>query len=247
MPHKIADTTMQKVRRFLAALHIPYSPYATTDETLGVLVAKIKEHRHDEQLRAHLRALLDELYADGDALPAASCETVDPTDLARELTALIHPEQNVPAFAMPRTFAMLMFIAVLLLGMSLFAACQDDPSADNDDDEDTAACVDDLSLDNFIDIIDHGQDIPYEDRTAAIEDYASMNDNQREALLEQLCGMTPEQIAAAIEQMTAEGDDDSVTTDDDSSDDDATVVDDDDDSADDDYFDDDVAYKGVTF
>ncbi len=250
MGERISLTTVQQVRRFLTSLDLPSSPYACADEVMALLVESVKMNRGNPTLREQINELLVSLATENGTLPVFSCETVDPTELARELTALTHPDQNVPAFAVPRTSAMLMLIAVLLLGMSLFTACQDN-SADGNDEEATA-CVEDLSLDNFIDIIDQGPDISYEDRTAAIEEYESLNDAQREALIEELCGMTPEQIAEAIEDMTVEGDDDSVNSDDDNDNDNANIADDDsantdDDSADDDFIDDDVAYKGVTF
>ncbi|HPQ67687.1 MAG TPA: hypothetical protein PKW95_01080 [bacterium] len=235
MGYKLSLSAVQKVRLFLAALNVSPSPYSSTSEVLDLLIAKVKEHRHDARLREQFAALIDELQTEK-AMPAApDIEALDTDSLAEELIMLL-AEPSKPFFALPPTmYAVLAILAVFLLGMAVTAGCRGPEDSDGCD----CACAEDVSLDHFLNMLGNADNLTVEETIAATELYDDLSKSEQQDLITRVCAMSPDEIIAFIETGVAQGDDDSV--------DDDTNVPDDDSIDDDSFIDDDVVYKGVAF
>jgi len=236
MGYKLSLSAVQKVRLFLAALNVSPSPYSSAAEVRDLLIAKVKEHRHDARLREQFAVLIDELQADQTMPAAPNIESLDTDSLAEELiTLLAEPSKRFVAVP-PAMFAILAILAVFLLGLAVTAGCRG--AADNEGC--CLACSEDVRLDHFLDMLAKAGNLTAEEPMAATELYDDLSKAEQQDWITRVCAMSPAEIIAFIETNVAQGDDD------DSIDDDTSVPDDD--SIDDDsYIDDDVVYKGVAF
>jgi len=220
MDKRISLTTVQKVRRFLTLLDLPPSPYASADEVMGLLVDNVKRNRGNSLLREQINELLVSLATESGTLPVFSCETVDAQDLADELRALSRNGDSRPANASPRLASLLTTAAALLCICCLQIGC-------GNEDSDPSACYDDLSLANFTTMMDRSDDLTDDARDLCEDRYTDLTDGQREYLIEKLCAMQPEDIAAFLEENLIDGEPPE--------------------DRDDDPVDGQVIYKGVTF
>jgi len=198
MDKRISLTTVQKVRRFLISLALPPSPYASADEVMALLIDNVKKNRGNPLLREQINELLVSLATESGTLPVFSCETIDARELAEELSALSRNGASRPANTSPRLASLLTTAAALLCICCLQIGCGNEES-------DSSTCYDDLSLANFTTLMDRSTDLTDNERNYCEDRYTDLTDGQQEYLIEKLCAMQPEDIAAFLETNLIDG------------------------------------------
>jgi hypothetical protein len=239
----LETTTVQEVRGFLSSLGLDPSPYADSQEVIDHLVETVRRRREDPALRRQLQVLVEKFTgsaeivgrSDGDA----NWDRLSAEELARALTWLLEDRPAVPPSGQPHVWAHLLAIAILLIALVLAGSCGKSNNRHSSD----ATCAENLSADHFGDLLNQTGDLTPNQIVDAVDQYENMAAQEQKSVMNDLCAMSPEDIAAYIESKFGDdwnSDDDTTPN----GDDDGVV--DDDTMEDDDIFADDDAYKGVS-
>jgi hypothetical protein len=221
MAAALQQNTVQKAQQFLAGLDVHPPPYATSQEVVEMLVARVRERRDQIAFRLDLQALIRSLDADDGHLAAPGCETRSPEALANELELLL-TDTEISASMNPALRGSLGALVAAMLWAATSTGCQS-----------TEDCIEDVSVDNFENLAAKGTDI----EDCEVEDVVEQFDNvlsqsEQAEIIEELCQMSPDDITTYLKDLFAVP---------------ACNNDDDDDDDDSYYIDDDDIYKGVAF
>jgi len=218
--------TVQTVRGFLASLDVHPSTYASSQEVIDALIESVQLRQHDARTRQAFAALVDALHANAcaspDRLPSLDCETRDPQALARELTRLLDGRPQTDCHGRAKISAVALAAATLLMGATVGMGCSTGGYEPGD-----PRCANDLSLGNFSAMV-WNSDLRAGLVDDAEEEYMALPVHEQKEVVEDLCGLSADEIADYIL--------DNFALDDEPEDDNW-----------DDYSDDDCGYKGVTF
>lgn len=209
--------TVQKVQQFLGTLDINPPPYATSQQVLDILVQRVRERGDEIAFRQDLQALLNMLARTDGVLPGDQSEIHSPEALANELAGLLASSEAASQGAGKHGVS-LTALATVMLWAAITTSAGCDP---------VAACMDDVSTENFEAIAASGEGIQDCEAEAYANNFDARDATEQTAMIEDLCAMTPAEITAYI---TAEMPDSNCT-----------------DGDDDDGADDDAVYKGVSF
>jgi len=211
----LSFTTIQRARGLIEALGVRAPLGASSSEVIDLLIRQVRSQRHDPEMRRLFGNLIAELSLSAaftpERLPAPECEAVKPDSLAEELSWLMEeqPAAQEPSDK-PRTVAPLLAAAILLIGLMLGAGCQGDNDQGGNSENSpnvrvgssvnpvvfiSELCSIDLSLDHFNDLILESNDLSADQIDKAGEDYQNLDQEEKQDVITDLCGMSPEQIA----------------------------------------------------
>jgi hypothetical protein len=225
----LETTTLQEVRRFLASLGLDPSPYADSQEVVDHLVENVRRRREDPAIRRQLQLLVEKFTGRAENVGRSDgnskWEGLNPEELARVLAWLLEDRPAAPPAGQPRVWARLLAIAIVLIALVLAGSC----GKSDKENSSQAVCEENLSVDHFMGLLIQTDDLTNWQKNDAIGEYEDLTAQEQKAVMHDLCAMTPDEIAAYIEDKF--GDDwnldDDATPDDDTMDDDDTFVDDD--------------------
>ena len=195
--------TTQKVRLFMESLGFTPPLNATSAEIVDLLIERVRERRRDQNTRRNFQGLLAALSrpaAAAENYPTPECEHLNPAALAEELGWLL--EERSARLAQtdgPRAIAPLLAAAILLIGLTVSAGC-----GDGNDESDASSiyppspCAEDTSTNHFEDLIGQSDDLTQADIENAIDQYQSFDDQYKTDVINDLCAMSPEDIATYI-------------------------------------------------
>lgn len=118
MAESLRLTTLQKCRILLDHLGIPPSPYASSNEVIGLLRHKLIEKKDDPKTQELLRQLVAEMRDDDTegSLPCPGCEDIAPVDMAATLASMLSGE--APAALSPRQKRHLIVALGVIVGIA---------------------------------------------------------------------------------------------------------------------------------
>ncbi len=222
MAAALQQNTVQKAQQFLATLDVHPPPYATSQEVVEMLVARVRERRDQIAFRLDLQALIRSLEADDGRLAAPGCETRSPEALANELELLL-TDTEISASMNPALRNSLGALVAAMLWAAASTGCQS-----------TEDCIEDVSVNNFEDLAAKGTDIEDCEVDDVVHQFETvLSQDEQAEIIEELCQMSPDDITTYLKDLFAVPP--------------CNNDDDDDDDDDSDYIDDDDVYKGVSF
>ncbi len=184
----LQHNTVQSVREFLASMDLEPSMFASSREVADLLVDRVRERRDDEAARRQFAELVEALrhssFASPDRLPTEDSDSTDPRHLAAELARLL--DGRPEGAGSRRIPATVMAAALLLVGAALHTGCESGPSL--------ATCDGDTSPETFAAAVDDSTlgDVQAE---CAEEVYGRLGDDSKQEVIDDMCRMTPDEIA----------------------------------------------------
>ena len=200
MGQTIKPTTVQAMRRFLDLLEISAPVYASSEEVLSLLIAKMKEKRQDADTQASLKAFMQELERDssdyGEELPCPECETINPQEVVDGLSALLFAPGSSESGACSSRL-LISACAVMFIVAGSFLYFREGEKGRTE--EEIQACSEEVGSRQFFTLVDEATThLSNLDPLPLMNQFNQLSLQDQKAEISALCKMNPSEIAEHI-------------------------------------------------
>jgi len=190
----LASNSTQLVRRFLDRLNIHPPIESSTKQIAALLIEEIEKIRTNPESSLMIIQLIRDLSGssacNAEQLPSPECETADIAQLTERLKACLPESYNYQPDSTSLKY--LASAAAMLIWMAGFSGCGNFEGK---------SCENDLSQNNFFSLMNRSDNLTMDDKEYFSNQYGSTSTFNRMQVIDDLCGMSGDEIVSYLEDV----------------------------------------------